>query len=298
MKKTLTKIFRSSNSFLKGRKAGFLLFAALFCSTALSAQITVITDPGVPSVPVNTKVKITRQIVGSGIPGDVSSPVSLEIKSGSASETHSFSQYLVQGQNPINTYAFPLLLTLPGYPPSVRTFKVYFPNPGLTSKYYPVPTAIGGSTTIIPGCWTPDMDRGLYYDIGPTNSYGYGVTLTRTASAEYLLQCSKFLCYICDPCPPVISTMSKSNTAEQNKAKLYPNPSNGLSELLYTASGRETITVMVADIAGRTVYGYKTDIEAGAAKLPIDIQTSLSGTYYVNWRSSNGNSGSLPLIKK
>ena len=295
MKKTLTKIFRSSNSLLKGRKAGFLLFAALFCSTALSAQITVITDPGVPSVPVSgTKVNVTRQFVGANVPGFVPSPVSLEIKSGSTPETKVFTTT----QTDPHIYTFPLLFSLPGYPPAIRTFKVYFPNPGLTSKYYPVPTAIGGSTTIIPGCWSPDMDRGLFYDIGPTNSYGYGVTLTRTASTEYLLQCTKFLCNVCQPCPPVISTMSKSNTAEQNKAKLYPNPSNGLSELLYTASGRETITVMVADIAGRTVYGYKTDIEAGAAKLPIDIQTSLSGTYYVNWSSSNGSSGSLPLIKK
>jgi hypothetical protein len=292
MKTTLTKIFRSSDSFLKARKTNLLIFAVLFCSTALSAQI--ITDPGVPSVPANTKVKITRQFVGANVPGFVPSPVSLEIKSGSTPETKVFTTT----QTDPHTYTFPILFTFPGNPPTVRTFKVYFSNPGLTSKYYPVPTAIGGSTTIIPGCWSPEMDRGLFYDIGPTNSYGYGVTLTRTASAEYLLQCTKFLCYVCDPCPPVISTVSKSAVSEQSKPKLYPNPSNGLSELAYTASEKETITVMVADIAGRTVYGYKTDMESGVNKLPIDIQTSVSGTYYVNWRSSNGNSGSLQLIKK
>ncbi|CAI8870196.1 T9SS type A sorting domain-containing protein [Chryseobacterium sp. IT-36CA2] len=292
MKKTLTEIFRSSESFLREKKAG-LIIVAVFCSTALSAQI-IITDPGVPSVPTNNKVKITRQFVGANVPGFVPSSVSLEIKSGSTPETKVFTTT----QTDPHTYTFPLLFSLPGYPPAVRTFKVYFPSPGLTSQYYPVPTAVGGSTTIIPGCWSPEMDRGLFYNIGPYNSYGYGVTLTRTASAEYLLQCTKFLCYECQPCPPLIPTSTKSNKTPQDKPKLYPNPSSGLSQFEYTASARETITVMVSDIAGRTVYGYKTDIESGVNKLPIDIQTSVSGTYYVNWSSTSGSSGSLQLIKK
>ena len=293
MKKTLTKIFRSSESFLRGKKTGFLLAATVFCSTALSAQF-------VPVNPSGTTVSVKREdqspVPLPNAPGYVPSPVSLEFKTGTIVEKKDFPAGQITSQN----FLLPDVFTTVGSPPVIRTFKVYFSNPGLTSRYYPIPMAVGGATTIIPGCWTPEMDRGLFHDIGSNNSYGYGVTLTRTTSTAYLLQCTKFLCHICDttPCNPPTLTASKSSTSGQNKAKLYPNPSNGLSELSYTASGRETITVIVADIAGRTVYGYKTDIEAGAAKLPIDIQTSLSGTYYVNWSSSNGSSGSLPLIKK
>ncbi len=291
MKKTLTKIFRSSDSLLKRRKTNLLIFAALFCSTFLSAQF-------VPIEPSGTKVTITRQTVGSTLPGHVPSPALLEIKSGSLKESFSFSQNKVLGADPKYIYTFPELFSVVGQPPVIRTFKVSFSIPGLASLYYPVPTAIGGSTTIIPGCWTPEMDRGLFYYIGQTGSYGYGVTLTRTASTEYLLQCTKFLCHICDPCPPIIPTVSKSANTNQSKTKIYPNPTSGFSELEYTASGRETITVMVTDIAGKTLYGYKTDIESGVNKLPIDLQKGLPGTYYVNWQSSSGNAGSLPIIKK
>jgi len=289
MKKILTEIFRSSESFLRARTAGFLLASAVFCSTVLSAQF-------VPVDPSGTKVNVKREdsFLSSNTPGNVPSSVSLEFKTGSISETRSFPEGQISNRN----YTLPYIFTPVGQPPIVHTFKVYFPYPGLTSRYYPIPTAIGGSTTIIPGCWSPEMDRGLFYDIGPTNSYSYGVTLTRTASTEYLLQCTKFLCHICQPCPPVIPTSSTSKTTVQNKAKLYPNPSSGFSELEYNASGNETITVMVTDIAGKTVYGYKTDIASGLNKMPIDIQNAVSGTYYVNWRSSNGNAGSLQLIKK
>ncbi|NIF06258.1 T9SS type A sorting domain-containing protein [Chryseobacterium sp. Tr-659] len=290
MKKTLTKILRSSNSFLREGKTSLFLLLAVLCSGVLSAQF-------VPVNPSGTKVNVIRQdgATSLNIPGYVPSAVSLEFKTGTIVESKSFPQ----GQVTTHNYLLPDVFTTIGQPPIVRTFKVYFPNPGLTSRYYPIPMAIGGSTTIIPGCWTAEMDRGLFYYIGPNGSYGYGVTLTRTTSTEFLLQCTKFLCYICDnPCPPIVSTMGKSNRTEQNKAKLYPNPSSGFSELEYTASGRETITVMVTDIAGKTLYGYKTDIEAGVNKLPIDLQKGLAGTYYVNWSSSNGNAGSLPIIKK
>ncbi len=292
MKKTLTTIFRSSESFLRGRKAGFLLVAAVFCSTVLSAQF-------VPVDPSGTTVSVKREdqspVPLPNAPGYVPSSVSLQFKTGSIVETKGFPEGQITTQN----FLLPDVFTTVGSPPVIRTFKVSFPNPGLTSRYYPIPMAIGGATTIIPGCWTPEMDRGLFHDIGSNSSYGYGVTLTRTTSTTYLLQCTKFLCYICDtnPCTPITSTFSKTS-AGQNKAKLYPNPSSGFSELEYTASGRETITVMVTDIAGKTLYGYKTDIESGVNKLPIDLQKGLSGTYYVNWRSSNGNTGSLPIIKK
>jgi len=293
MKKLLTKILRSSDSFPKVRKTNIVLFAVLFCNTTLNAQI-ITADPGVPSVPSANKVKITRAT------GNLPSPVELQIKSGSITESHTF----LQNQNPPNsntntyTYTFPILYTFPGNPPVVRTFRVYFSNPGLISRYYPIPTAIGGSTTIIPGFQTSEMDRGLWYCAGPDTSFGYGVILTRTASTEYILECTKFFCYDCAPCPPLIITSGKQNATGQNTVKLYPNPSNGYAELEYNATGKENITVMVANSAGKTVYGFKTDIESGLNKLPIDIQNETSGTYYVNWRSSNGNSGTVTLLKK
>ncbi|WP_343657805.1 T9SS type A sorting domain-containing protein [Chryseobacterium sp.] len=298
MKKTLTEILRSSESFLGGKKIALLIIVAVFCSTVLNAQF-------VPVNPSGTTVHVKREdqspVPLPNAPGYVPSPVSLEFKTGSIVEVRNFPAGQITTQN----FLLPDVFTTIGSPPVIRTFKVSFSNPGLTSRYYPIPMAVGGATTIIPGCWSPEMDPGLFHYGGPNTinnpaaSYGYGVTLTRKSTTDYLLQCTKFLCAICDinPCSSITSTFNKSSVG-QNKAKLYPNPSNGLSELLYTASGKETITVIVADIAGRTVYGYKTDIEAGAAKLPVDIQTSVSGTYYVNWSSSNGNSGSLQLIKK
>lgn len=297
MKKTLTEILRSSESFLGGKKIALLIIVAVFCSTVLNAQF-------VPVNPSGTTVHVKREdqspVPLPNAPGYVPSPVSLEFKTGSIVEVRNFPAGQITTQN----FLLPDVFTTIGQPPVLRTFKVYFSNPGLTSRYYPIPTAIEGSTTIIPGCWSPEFDAGLFHYGGPNttnhvNSFGYGVTLTRKAATLYYLHCTKYICALCDtnPCTPMISTFSK-NAAEQNKAKLYPNPSSGFSELEYTASGNETITVMVTDIAGKTVYGYKTDIASGLNKLPIDIQNAVSGNYYVNWRSSNGNAGSLQLIKK
>ncbi|WP_343658884.1 T9SS type A sorting domain-containing protein [Chryseobacterium sp.] len=295
MKKILTKIFRSSESFLRVGKTSLFILWAVFCSNALNAQL-------VPVNPSGTIVKIERrdQSFSANDPGYVPSTVSLEFKTGTIVESKSF----IQGQMTAQNFLLPDVFTTIGQPPVLRTFKVYFSNPGLTSRYYPIPTAIEGSTTIIPGCWSPELDAGLFHYGGPNttnhvNSFGYGATLTRKAATLYYLHCTKYICALCDtnPCSPMISTFSK-NATEQNKAKLYPNPSSGFSELEYTASGNETITVMVTDIAGKTVYGYKTDIASGLNKLPIDIQNAVSGNYYLNWRSSNGNAGSLQLIKK
>lgn len=71
----------------------------------------------------------------------------------------------------------------------------------------------------------------------------------------------------------------------------------GISELYCATAGKETVSISVVDINGKTVRAYTTDIRAGQNKLPIDLQNHPGGTYLVKWKSGNGANGTLKLMK-
>jgi hypothetical protein len=264
----------------------FILFLtfALVCQNQLNAQ-KIITDPGtIGTAPVpKYNITVTRQDDFSPTtPGYAPTTINLEIKKGSNSQFNAFGPGALPG-----IYTFPISISLPGFPPPVTYVKVTSTDsvyPTLFSAYYPLSTVVGSHTTIS----DPNM---IVYEPYP-GQYGYGVDLYCTAPNQYTMRVTKFLCYICVR-PPVSKTANP-----QNSAVLVPNPSMGFSELHYTASGKETISINVADMNGKIVRAYTTDIEAGLNKLPIDIQNQLGGTYIVQWKSNAGTSGSLKLMKK
>ena len=210
--------------------------------------------------------------------------VTLEIKTGATPPQ--FNTFPPDNYAPKN-YAFPSFTTSSQVTYVKVTFNDYvYPNPSLFSGYYPLSTTVGSHTTIS----DPNL---VVYDPYP-GRYGYGVDLYCTAPNQYTIRVTKFLCHICvRPDTPVSKTANA-----QNNVSLVPNPSMGFSELYYTATDKETISINVVDVNGKIVRAYTTDVEAGLNKLPIDIQRQLGGTYIVQWKSSKGTSGNLKLMKK
>ena len=256
------------------KKIILLLTFLLVCHNQLMAQIII--------GPVETyKVTFTRH--DDYIPGNIAyanTTLTLEIKTGvSAPQFNSFIPNSITSKD----YAFPSFTTSS----QVAYVKVKFNDvvsPELASGYYPLSTVVGSHTTI--------SDPNLIAYQPTYSGYGYGVDIYCNAPNQYTIRVTKFLCYTCTR-----PTVSKNGNLQSDNTVLVPNPSMGFSELYYTAADKETISINVADINGKVVRAYTTDIEAGLNKLPIDLKNSLVGTYIVQWKSSIGKNGTLKLIK-
>ncbi|WP_172282516.1 T9SS type A sorting domain-containing protein [Chryseobacterium sp. LAM-KRS1] len=250
----------------------FLSFMSFFQSQIIAQIIAPVRD--------TYNITFTRDdnFIGETVPGHAHTNVTLDIKIGSNIRTNTFLPDVVSSKD----YNFPVIYLLPGSPAPVTYVNVTFSTPSLQSGYYELGTHVGDETIIPPV---------TYY----TGQFGYGVAITCIATNKYLMRITRFECNLCIPGGgiPVTKTANPQNTPQ-----IAPNPSMGLSELYYTAAGKETVSINIADINGKTINAYSKDLEAGLQKLPIDIQNHLSGTYIVQWRSSTGKTGSLKLVKK
>lgn len=265
------------------KKIILLLFFCFFCQNQLYAQFGGGNNPSY-----NIDVKRTSYF-NSTDAHYAGATAKLDIKIGTTENSKSFAP--VGTNNPLTQYyEFPLFIT----GPATRYAKISFNDPNnpfigyyLYSGYYILPTTIGDHITISELCMI-DYDK----------QFGYGATITLTDTNKYEMLITKFLCNVCiRPNPPCGIATKNTTTPQQPTISLVPNPSIGLSELNYVAIEKENISINVTDLNGKPVKAYTTDVRPGLNKLSIDLQGFLPGTYIVNWKSSNGNNGSLKLLK-
>lgn len=253
------------------KKFILLVSFAFACQNQLTAQI-------IGPVKETYNVTVIRQddYNNSTQPGYAPTTITLDMRIASSPQSGPTPQSKPFGanNNSPQIYTFPLyVFSLPGSPPNIKYVRVssndvIFSNPQLISGYYPLSTVVGSHTTI--------SDPYMIAYNPPPGQYGYGVDLYCTAPNQYTMRVTKFLCHICVPPDTPVSKV----TNPQNDVTLVPNPSMGFSELQYKASGKETISINVADMNGRIVRAYTIDIEAGLNKLPIDLQNQLGGNLH------------------
>jgi hypothetical protein len=247
-----------------------LLFSILFaCQSQLSAQKVSARD--------TYNISVTRDdLFDSGIAGYADTGATLFIKIGSNENFNSFTQTDALPKN----YTFPVIFnTLPGNPQPVRYVKVVFNNPVMSTGYFPLTTTVGDHTTILP----------VVYN----NLFGYGVDIYCMAPNQYTMMVARFDCF---NCPPGGGTSSK-NAGIQVATALAPNPTRGSTNLFYTATDKETMSISVTDINGKVVKTYKEDLQAGNNKILVHLENYSAGTYFVKWQSSAGRNGTLKVIK-
>lgn len=264
------------------KKNLLLLLVMLVCQSQLSAQFT---GPGVFTYDITV---IRDDDYSPGHVAYANASVKLDIKIGATEMSKTFAQiHTPTNPNPISqNYTFPVLLQSPGTPALIKYAKVSFTYPSnLFGGYYPLPTTIGDHVTIAEPCM-------IDYDA----QYGYGVGIYYTAPNQYTMKVTKFTCYLCirpiDGCG-----IASKNVNPNREVTLVPNPSIGLSELYYTSTGKETISLNVTDLNGKVIKAYTIDTRAGLNKLSIDLQNQIEGTYIINWQSSNSTKGSLKMVK-
>ncbi|MGB3946486.1 MAG: T9SS type A sorting domain-containing protein [Bacteroidia bacterium] len=77
---------------------------------------------------------------------------------------------------------------------------------------------------------------------------------------------------------------------------MYPNPSNGLYQLLIKSIEKDDISIEIIDTRGRQVYLNNVDSFIGEINTNIDISTYSKGIYNLNIKNSKGNA-SKKIIK-
>lgn len=79
---------------------------------------------------------------------------------------------------------------------------------------------------------------------------------------------------------------------------LFPNPASSVVNVLIAAPSKDKVTVMVTDMAGRTVAQQVANVETGSNTIPIDISRLINGTYMVKLVCANGCEGAVGKFVK
>lgn len=69
---------------------------------------------------------------------------------------------------------------------------------------------------------------------------------------------------------------------------LFPNPANTVVNVLIAAPGKDKVTVLITDMAGRTVAQKPVNVETGTNTVPVDINRLANGSYLVKLICANG----------
>ncbi|MDX1446222.1 T9SS type A sorting domain-containing protein, partial [Lishizhenia sp.] len=81
----------------------------------------------------------------------------------------------------------------------------------------------------------------------------------------------------------ITGAASVENVEGNNNIKVYPNPSNGISNLAIELENNSNVSVNVTDVLGNVVYTKAaSDLANGTNVLPIDLTSEANGMYFVN----------------
>ena len=81
----------------------------------------------------------------------------------------------------------------------------------------------------------------------------------------------------------ITGAASVENAVVNNNIKVYPNPTNGISNLAIELDNNSNVSVNITDVLGNVVYTKDaSDLATGTNVLPIDLTTQANGMYFVN----------------
>jgi hypothetical protein len=93
----------------------------------------------------------------------------------------------------------------------------------------------------------------------------------------------------------IINTSANSKIIESNSIKLFPNPSNKQTNLIFNAKVAGMLNLELSDITGRVMMSKGIDVAKGINNQSIDLSGKSAGTYFVTL-SDNGFKQTLKLI--
>lgn len=87
------------------------------------------------------------------------------------------------------------------------------------------------------------------------------------------------------------------NEIEAVPALVYPNPSSGLFQWKFNLEKPSSLVYQILDSQGRVLISSKSlNFEAGEHTYPLDLSSLASGTYVLQWNSSEGTDQKIRLL--
>ncbi|MFM9948291.1 MAG: PKD domain-containing protein [Saprospiraceae bacterium] len=112
--------------------------------------------------------------------------------------------------------------------------------------------------------------------------YGsWGVLNDIDIQPPYLETAPKYQALLDNSCPDLPNDTSEPLDGLDSELVVYPNPSNGLFELMLIIPDQTNARVLVYDLLGRMVFSEKWMLQAGQNNLTMDLTKVVAGVYRV-----------------
>ena len=85
---------------------------------------------------------------------------------------------------------------------------------------------------------------------------------------------------------------------EISELTIFPNPTNGLTQISFENETDSNVTIQVRNILGQLISSNKISATSGKTNLSVDLTSAQSGTYLVSISSGNGTTSTRKIIKK
>ena len=79
---------------------------------------------------------------------------------------------------------------------------------------------------------------------------------------------------------------------------MFPNPATTTLNLMVGSPAKDKVSLVVTDLAGKTVMLRSLNVETGSNTLPVNVSALASGTYFVKMISSNGEASTGKFVKQ
>lgn len=66
-----------------------------------------------------------------------------------------------------------------------------------------------------------------------------------------------------------------------NDISIYPNPASGITTIKYYSQSSKEVVINVNDISGRMIVSFKSNVESGENKIPLNLSAFAKGIYFV-----------------
>ncbi len=112
--------------------------------------------------------------------------------------------------------------------------------------------------------------------------YGsWGVLNDIDIQPPYLETAPKYQALLDNACPDLPNDTEEPLDGLDSELVVYPNPSNGLFELMLITPAQTNARVLVYDLLGRMVFSEKWALQAGQNNLTVDFVQAVAGLYRV-----------------
>ena len=86
--------------------------------------------------------------------------------------------------------------------------------------------------------------------------------------------------------------------SSKDQLQIYPNPSSGLLHAVFHSSSAKSVSLELRDMVGKIFKSEFYYLDAGKWMSTIQINKLPNGIIMLNWKSDNGNSGVLKIVKQ